>query len=348
MSWLTPAAGDHLLLAETDIDASVLLGRRIAVLGYGSQGRAQALSLRDGGWSVRVGVRAGGPSEARAREDGIDHGDPLEVARWGNVVMMLVPDEHQPALLDCVAAALEPGDAVGFAHGFNVTYDRAVFPAGVRVFLVAPCAPGARLREAFEAGKGVFAYVAVRDGDDDTLPLALAYALAIGCARAGVLTTTFREETEVDLFGEQAVLCGGLHALLTAGYETLVDAGYSAEMAYLETLHQIVWLAATIQREGIAGTRRLISSTARYGDVTRGSRIIGAESKQAFRDLLEEIRSGAFADEFSNESRRGFADLRRNLERLDRHPMEEVGSRLRERLARQAAVAPETSQGSGG
>ena len=283
------------LLDTTEIDASPLLGRRVGVIGYGNQGRAQALNLRDAGVDVRVGVRPGGPSEGRARDDHMQVSDPSSVARWADVVMVLVPDEHQPAVIASLGDAIQAGDAIGFAHGFNVTYDRVQFPTGVRVFLVAPCAPGSRVRAAYEDGTGVFAYVAARDGDDAILPLALAYAQAIGCARAGVLITTFREETEVDLFGEQAALCGGLHALLTATYDTLVDAGYSPEMSYLEVLHQIVWLAQSVHEQGIAGTRQRISSTAQFGDVTRGPRVIGPESRRALRAMLDEIRSGAFA-----------------------------------------------------
>jgi ketol-acid reductoisomerase len=260
--------------------------------------------------------------------------------------MLLVPDEHQPELLDTLTPVIEPGDAIGFAHGFNVTHDRVRIPAGAGAFLVAPCAPGARLREAFAAGDGVFAYVATREGDDEYLPLGLAYARAIGSARAGVLVTSFREETEVDLFGEQAVLCGGMHALLTAACDTLIEAGYSPEMAYLECVHQLVWLAATVQREGIGGTRRLISTTALYGDLTRGPRVVGEASRRAMQEMLEEIRSGAFADEFIAGTRDPAA-LKSELERSGEHPIEEAGRTLRARLVRgrEAGSHPPTRSG---
>jgi ketol-acid reductoisomerase len=320
------------ILWEGDIDGVPLRGRRVGILGYGNQGRAQALCLRDSKVAVRVGLRSGSASRARAAADGLEAGSLAEVARWADVVMVLVPDEHQRAV--ATAAELDRDDAgskaIGFAHGFNVTYGQVVLPPAAAVFLVAPCAPGERMREAYERGAGVFAYGAEhQDPDGRTRELALAYARALGCGRAGVLLTTFRAETEVDLFGEQAVLCGGMHALLTAAFETLIEAGYSPEMAYLECHHQLTWLARTVHEEGIAGTRRRISSTALYGDLTRGPRVVGEPSREALRAVLAEIRSGSFAREFLAEMADGAARMRAERERLDAHPMEQVGQRLR-------------------
>jgi ketol-acid reductoisomerase len=328
---------DVRILGDADIDRQVLEGRRIGILGFGNQGRAQALCLRDGGHAVRIGARPGGDSSHRAARAGFRVGPLPEVARWANVILLLVPDEVQPELLATIAAALEPGDAVGFAHGVTVAFDLGRVPPGVGVFLVAPCAPGDRLRDAYVRGEGVFAYVATREEDAHDLPLALAYAAAIGCGRAGVVVTTIRREAEVDLFGEQAVLCGGMHALLLAACDTLIEAGVEPELAYLECVHQLVWLAATVQRHGITGTRRRISTTARYGDVTRGPRVINDGSRAALRGMLEEIQSGSFVEEFLAAGRRGFPAVLEEIERLEEHPIEVIGRRLRARLVRRAA-----------
>jgi ketol-acid reductoisomerase len=286
-----------------------------------------------------------------ATADGVATATVGEVAGWADIVMLLVPEEHQRSLLVEAAAGggLAAGKTIGFAHGFNVTYGQVELPAEVGVFLVAPCATGERLREAFVKGGGVFAYVAVhQDPGGHTRPLALAYARALGCARAGVLVTTFQDETEVDLFGEQAVLCGGMHALLTAAFDTLVEAGYPPEMAYLECHHQLIYLASTVHAEGIAGTRRRISSTALYGDLTRGPRVVGEPTRSALRSLLAEIRSGSFAQEFLTEMAGGGEWIHKELRRLDGQPMEEVGDRLRAMSRAQAAGAAGARQGAGG
>ncbi len=321
-------------LWEGDIDAGPLAARRVGILGYGHQGRAQALNLRDSGIATRIGLRPGSPSRSQVAADGLISGSIEEVSRWADVLMVLLPDEHHRAVVEQATAAggLVAGKAVGFAHGFNVTYGQLDLPPGVAVFLVSPCATGERMREAFVRGGGVFAYVAVaEDPDAKTRDLALAYAKALGCGRAGILLTTFQVETEVDLFGEQAVLCGGMHGLLTAAFDTLVEAGYPPEMAYLECIHQLIYLVATVHAEGIAGTRRRISSTALYGDLTRGPRVIGESSRRALKDLLAEIQTGAFAREFLDEMTAGGARMRAELKRLEGHPMEVVGERLRAR-----------------
>jgi len=334
-------------LWEGDIDGKPLAGRRVGILGYGNQGRAQALNLRDSGVAVRVGLRSGSRTRFAATADGLACATVGEVAAWADTLMFLIPEEHHRSVLVEAAAGggLAPGKVVGFAHGFNVTYGQVELPPEVGVFLVAPCSTGERLREAFVKGGGVFAYVAVhQDPGGHTRPLALAYARALGCARAGVLVTTFQAETEVDLFGEQAVLCGGMHALLTAAFDTLVEAGYPPEMAYLECHHQLTYLASTVHAEGIAGTRRRISSTALYGDLSRGPRVVGEPARTALRSLLAEIRSGSFAREFLTEMAGGGVWMREKLQRLEAHPMEEVGDRLRA-LSRAAAAQVAATRG---
>lgn len=339
---------DAAFLWEADIDPAPLGGRRVGIFGYGNQGRAQALNLRDAGIAVRVGLRAGSGSIARAQADGLRAEPVPAVAEWADVLVMLVPDEQQPALLGELSAILGGGDgrALGFAHGFTITFGCLELPAASGVFLVAPCAPGARMREAFERGGGVFAYVAVhRDPPGSgTEALALAYARALGCGRAGILRTSFQAETEVDLFGEQAVLCGGMHALLTAAFDTLVAAGYPPAMAYLECHDQLVWLAASVHAEGVAGTRRQISSTALYGDLTRGPRIIGSESRAALAAILREIRSGEFAAEFLADVAAGKPRTSALLAFADRHPMEAAGAEIRRLAGRRVGQAPENER----
>jgi ketol-acid reductoisomerase len=336
-------------LWEDDIDGKPIAARRVGILGYGNQGRAQALNLRDSAVQVKVGLRPGSRNRSSAAADGIACATVGEVAGWADVLMLLVPDEHHRTVLEQAAAGggLAPGKAVGFAHGFNVTYGQVEFPPEVGVFLVAPCSTGERLREAFRSGGGVFAYVAIhQDPGGHTRDLALAYARALGCARAGVLVTTFRAETEVDLFGEQAVLCGGVHALLTAAFDTLVEAGYPPEMAYLECHHQLTHLAATVHDEGIGGTRRRISSTALYGDLTRGPRVVPEPARAALKSILAEIRSGAFAREFLSEMAEGGTKMREEQHKADRHLAEDVGERLRA-LSRAAASRAAASRAAG-
>ena len=320
----------------------------MGIFGYGNQGRAQALNLRDSGVAVRVGLRPGSPSIARAQADGVTAEAAAAVAAWADVLVLLVPDEAQPALLRELSPGVGSGEgrALGFAHGFSVTFGQLALPNAAGVFLVAPCAPGARMREAFERGGGVFAYVAVHQDPpgSKTEALALAYARALGCGRAGIFRTTFQAEAEVDLFGEQAVLCGGMHALLTAAFDILVAAGYPPEMAYLECHDQLVWLAASVHQEGVAGTRRQISSTALYGDLTRGPRIIGAESRAALAAVLKEIRSGEFAAEFLAEVAAGKPRTAALLVAADRHPMETAGAGLRRLAGRRVGQAPKNER----
>ena len=295
----------------------------VAVLGFGNQGEAQALNLRDSGVPVVVGARAGGAGETRARAHGFAT-FPLDRAVQGvRVCAVMLPDERIPELWPAVAAALAPGAGVVFAHGFSLLYGGLAFPAGSDVVLVSPTGPGRVLREVYVKGQGLPAYLAVhQDGSGDAWGLATRYAHAIGSGRATLWRTTVREETEVDLFGEQSVLCGGMNELVTAAFETLVARGYSAEIAYLECVHQLKYLADLLHERGVAGMRRGISGTALYGDLTRGPRVIGEASRAAMAALLEEIRSGAFAREWADEYRQGTPAIARGLARAAAHPIE--------------------------
>ena len=316
---------------DKDADPRRLQGRKIAILGFGSQGHAHALNLKDGGHQVAVGLRPGSASRAKAEAAGVRVLDTAEAARWGDIVMMLVPDELAPETYEReVAAGLSPGKYFAVAHGFSIHFRKIVPPAGVNVFMVAPKAPGHLLRHEFTKGAGVPMLLAVhQDPSGDTRPVALAYASAIGGGRAGVIETSFKDETETDLFGEQAVLCGGLSALITAGFETLVEAGYPPEMAYFECLHEMKLIVDLVYEGGISNMRYSVSNTAEYGDLTRGSRIVTAETRAAMRALLADIQSGRFADEWMAEHRAGKPNFKR-LEAAGReHLIERVGERLR-------------------
>jgi ketol-acid reductoisomerase len=316
---------------DADTDRRRLAGRGFAVIGYGSQGHAHALNLRDSGARVVVGVRPGGASAERARAAGLDVRSVADAADAADAIMLLVPDQDMRAIYQAgVAPALRPGKTLMFAHGFNIHYGEIVPPAGVDVSMVAPKSPGHLVRSEYEAGRGVPGLVAVhQDASGHALPDALAYAAGIGCTRAGVIETSFREETETDLFGEQAVLCGGVTALVKAGFETLTEAGYRPEMAYFECLHELKLIVDLMYRGGMQFMRYSISDTAEYGDYTRGPRLITEETRAEMRRILEEIRDGSFAREWLAENRAG----RRNFERLrqaDRgHEIERVGTLLR-------------------
>ena len=325
---------------DADADRARLRDRVFAIIGYGSQGHAHALNLRDSGARVIVGLREGGPSWQRAKADGLDVRPVAGAARAADVIMMLVPDQAGRGVYESsVAPALAPGKTLMFAHGFNVHFGEIVPPAGVDVSMIAPKSPGHLVRSEYQAGRGVPALVALhQDASGQALPNALAYAAGIGCARAGVIATTFAEETETDLFGEQAVLCGGMTALVKAGFETLTEAGYAPEMAYFECLHELKLIVDLMYRGGLGFMRHSISDTAEYGDLTRGDRVISPAVREEMRRLLADIRSGAFAREWIAESRAGaprFAELRRAARQ---HPIEEVGAQLR-------AMMPWTEEG---
>jgi ketol-acid reductoisomerase len=295
----------------------------VAILGYGNQGAAHALNLRDSGVAVVVGARPGHGAEARAHAAGFEV-LPLErAAARAPVVAMLLPDEAVPALWPSLAPALAPEAGVVFAHGFNLLYGALAFPAGADVVLVSPTGPGRVLRQVYEHGEGLPAYVAVhQDGSGAAWGLAESYAGWLGCARARLWRTTVREETEVDLFGEQAVLCGGMNALVTAAFETLVAQGYSPEIAYLECVHQLKFLADLLHERGVTGMRAGISGTALFGDVTRGPRVVGEATRRELAAMLAEIRSGAFARELTAEVAAGRPTLQRALAAAASHPME--------------------------
>jgi ketol-acid reductoisomerase len=316
---------------DADADLARLRGRTVAIIGYGSQGHAHALNLRDSGVRVVVGVRRDGASWERATAERLDVRPVAEAARSADVIMMLVPDQHARAVYDAhVAAALAPGKTLMFAHGFNVHFGEIVPPDGVDVSMVAPKSPGHLVRSEFQAGRGVPALVAVaQDASGHALADALAYARGIGCTRAGVLPTTFREETESDLFGEQVVLCGGVTALITAGFETLVAAGYAPELAYFECLHELKLIVDLLYRGGMRFMRYSVSDTAEYGDYTRGPRIITLAVRAEMQRILAEIQSGQFAREWIEENRRGGPTFARLREAHRGHPIEQVGARLR-------------------
>jgi len=316
-----------------DQDANLeRLGRKpIAIIGYGSQGHAHALNLRDSGCDVRVGLRADSASRPKAEKAGLRVVDTATAAREGDIVMVLVPDEQGAEIYERdLEAGLKPGKYLAFGHGFNIHYKKITPPANVNVFMVAPKGPGHLVRSEYEKGRGVPCLLAVaQDPSGDTQQVGLAYAKAIGGTRAGVLETTFKEETETDLFGEQAVLCGGLTELIRAGFETLVEAGYSPEMAYFECLHEVKLIVDLIYEGGIANMRYSISNTAEYGDMTRGKRVIGKETRAAMKALLADIQSGKFADEWITEYRCGLPHFRELRQEAAKHKVEEVGTKLR-------------------
>jgi ketol-acid reductoisomerase len=319
------------VLYDKDIDRRVLQRKKIAVIGFGSQGHAHAGNLKDSGFDVVVGLRADSPSREKARRAGLAVRTAAEAAREADVVMMLVPDELAPRVYrEEIAPNLRPGASLAFAHGFAVHFQKIVPREDVNVFMIAPKGPGHLVRSEYARGRGVPCLVAVaQEHTGDARALALAYASAIGGGRAGVLETTFKEETETDLFGEQAVLCGGLTSLIQAGFETLTDAGYAPEMAYFECLHEMKLIVDLLYEGGLSKMRHSISNTAEYGDLTRGGRLITSATRTEMRQMLRDIQSGHFADEWMAECEAGKPNFTR-LELAGReHEIEKVGKRLR-------------------
>jgi ketol-acid reductoisomerase len=316
---------------DDDADLTLVQDRSVAVLGYGSQGHAHALSLRDSGVDVRVGLAADSRSRSKAEAEGLRVVTPAEACEEADLVMMLVPDTVQRKLYaDAVQPNLVPGDALFFAHGFNIRFGLIPPPAGVDVAMVAPKGPGHLVRRQFVDGKGVPCLVAVeQDATGRALALALSYAKGIGGTRAGVLRTTFTEETETDLFGEQAVLCGGVTALVTAGFDTLVEAGYQPEVAYFECLHELKLIVDLMYEGGIARMRYSVSDTAEYGDLTRGPRVIDEHVKASMKQLLAEVKDGSFAREWVAEDDAGRPNFTALQDKAAAHPIEQVGARLR-------------------
>ncbi len=320
---------------EDDVDPRALEGQFIAVLGYGSQGRGQALNLRDTGCKVVLGLRRGGPTWAQAVDDGWRPKEPAAAVASADVVVMLAPDMAQPALYrEAVAPRLKPGALLLFSHGFNIHYGQIQPDTDVDVALVAPKGPGGLVRREYQEGRGVPCLLAVhQDATGRALHRALAYAHALGATRAAVIETTFAEETETDLFGEQAVLCGGLTELIAAGWETLVEAGYSPEVAYFECLHEVKLIVDLIYEGGFARMHQYVSETAKYGDLTRGSQVIDERVRETMRKILEGVRSGTFAKEWILENQAGRPHYARLLQRDLQHPVEKIGRELRARMA---------------
>jgi len=323
------------MIYDDDADLTLLDGKTVAIIGYGSQGHAHALNLKDSGVSVVVGLRSSSSSVPKARDHGLRVIEPADAASEGDVVMMLVPDElHRAVWESGVSDGIAPGNLLLFGHGFSIHYGEVVPPPDIDVGLVAPKGPGHLVRRQFVEGSGVPGLVAIQqDASGNALALTLAYAKGIGCTRAGVIETTFKDETETDLFGEQSVLCGGVTELVRAGYETLVDAGYDPRLAYFECLHELKLIVDLMYEKGISGMRYSISNTAEYGDMTRGSRVIGPATREAMKRILADIQSGAFAREWIAENRAGQENFKRMREEQAGHQVEVVGRELRSQMA---------------
>ncbi len=322
---------------DQDADLALIQAKKVAIIGYGSQGHAHALNLKDSGVEVRVGLRPESPSAKKAQNHGLEVVSVSEAAKWADVIMLLVPDQtaarvYHAEIAPALAAAPEgQTKTLMFAHGFNIRFRTITPPAEVDVSLVAPKAPGHRVREVFTEGGGVPGLVAVeQDASGNALALALSYAKGIGCTRAGVLETTFTEETETDLFGEQAVLCGGTAALVKAGFETLTEAGYQPELAYFEVLHELKLIVDLMYRGGLEYMRHSISDTAEWGDYIAGPRIVTPEVKAAMRSLLNDIQDGSFARRFIEDQNTGRVEFERFRSEDREHPIEKVGASLRQ------------------
>lgn len=322
------------LYYDQDADLSLLEGKTVAIIGYGSQGHAHALNLRDSGVNVVVGLHEGSKSRAKAEAEGLRVLSVSEAAEIAQFIMLLIPDTKQAAVYRAeIAPHLQSGDTLMFAHGFNIRYGQIVPPEGVDVSMVAPKGPGHRLRETFVEGVGIPCLLAVQqDASGKAKANALAYAKAIGGTRAGVLETTFAEETETDLFGEQVILCGGVTALVKAAFETLVEAGYQPEVAYFECLHELKLIVDLLYQGGMSYMWYSVSDTAEYGGYLSGDRVVTDETRRAMRQILSEIRDGSFAEQWIEENANGLPNFlaRRRAERA--HPIEDVGARLREMM----------------
>lgn len=319
------------IILDKDIDKDLIKSKKIAVIGFGSQGYGQSMNLKDSGCDVVLGLRLGGKSDTKAKDYGFKTMSIEDAVKYADIVQILIPDELQAKVYEeQIKPFMRKCQYLMFSHGFNIHYKKIVAPEDVNVIMVAPKGPGHTVRSEFLEGRGVPSLIAVyQDSTGNSKEVALSYASAIGAGRAGIIETTFKEETETDLFGEQAVICGGVSALIKAGFETLVDAGYSPYMAYFEVLHEMKLLVDLINQGGLADMRYSISNTAEYGDMTRGPKVIGKESREAMKNLLKDIQSGAFANEFLDEMETGchkFNQLRK--ENAD-HLIEKVGQEIR-------------------
>lgn len=320
---------------DSDIDKSKILNKKVAVIGYGSQGYGQSTNLKDSGVDVVIGARVGGASAKKAQAEGLKVMSIEDAVKWADLIQILIPDEVQAKVYEeQIKPHLRPGQYLMFAHGFNIHFKKIVPPADVNVLMVAPKGPGHTVRSEYVAGKGVPSLVAVyQDPSGDSKEVALAYAAAIGAGRAGIYETSFKEETETDLFGEQAVLCGGLSALLKAGFETLVEAGYSPYMAYFECLHEMKLIVDLVNQGGISDMRYSISNTAEWGDMTIGPRIITPAVKAEMKKVLTEIQDGTFANEWMAEYNSGMKKFRELEKQGEEHQIEVVGKELRSKFA---------------
>ncbi len=321
------------MYSEADVDTACLEGKRIAILGYGSQGRAHALNLKDSGFDVVVGLRSGGASWPRAEADGFAVQEPIDAVNGAAIIAFLTPDLVQGPLYEAIGSKIEQGSAILFAHGFNIHFKQIEPRADLDVVLIAPKGPGDLVRRQYEEGHGVPCLVAVaQDSSGNALKLALAYAHGIGGARAGVIETTFAEETETDLFGEQAVLCGGATELVVAGFETLVKAGYQPEVAYYECMHELKLIVDLLHEGGLKKMHEFISETAAYGDLTRGPRIVDEHVREKMQEVLTEIQDGTFARQWIDENISGQIEYKRLMSKDLSHQIEKVGADLRRHM----------------
>ena len=316
---------------DKDINQDLIKSKKIAIIGFGSQGYGQSMNLKDSGCDVVLGLRLGGKSDVKAKDYGFKTMAIEDAVKWADIVQILIPDEIQAKVYEKqIKPNMRKGQYLMFSHGFNIHYKKIIAPEDVNIIMVAPKGPGHTVRSEYTIGRGVPSLIAVyQDPTGDSKEVALSYASAIGAGRAGIIETTFKEETETDLFGEQAVICGGVSALIKTGFEVLVEAGYSPYMAYFEVLHEMKLLVDLINQGGLADMRYSISNTAEYGDMTRGPKVIGKESRNAMKELLKDIQSGAFADEFMNEMKSGCKNFNKLRQENADHLIEKVGQEIR-------------------
>lgn len=317
---------------DKDINQDLIKSKKIAVIGFGSQGYGQSMNLKDSGCDVVLGLRLGGKSDTKAKKYGFKTMTIEEAVKWADIVQILIPDELQADVYEKqIKPNMHSGQYLMFSHGFNIHYKKIVAPSDINVIMVAPKGPGHTVRSQYVEGKGVPSLIAVyQDPSGDSKDVSLSYASAIGAGRAGIIETTFKEETETDLFGEQAVICGGVSALMKAGFEVLTEAGYSPYMAYFEVLHEMKLIIDLVNQGGLADMRYSISNTAEYGDMTRGPKVIGESSKNAMREILKDIQSGKFAEEFTTEMSSGCKVFNKLREENASHPIEKIGEEIRE------------------
>lgn len=316
---------------DKNINQELIKSKKIAVIGFGSQGYGQSMNLKDSGCDVVLGLRLGGKSDEKAKKYGFKTMTIEDAVKYADIVQILIPDELQAEVYEKqIKPNMRAGQYLMFSHGFNIHYKKIVAPKDINVIMVAPKGPGHTVRSQYLEGKGVPSLIAIyQDPTGDSKEVSLSYASAIGAGRAGIIETSFKEETETDLFGEQAVICGGVSALMKAGFEVLTEAGYSPYMAYFEVLHEMKLIIDLVNQGGLADMRYSISNTAEYGDMTRGPKVIGEASKNAMREILKDIQSGKFADEFTNEMHSGYENFNKLRKENANHPIEKVGEEIR-------------------